>query len=92
MLAVFIKRDDLHGDVTRRRILLQITEHRPTQHVGQENVKRDSGGPELARQGQGIGAAHGHEDFESVVSGEIDQNPGVVRVVFYDQQHRITFL
>ena len=52
VLALLVERDDLHRNVPRERIELELVEHRPAEHVGQEDVERDGGGPELARQRQ----------------------------------------
>ena len=40
MLAVFVQGHDLDGDVPGQRILLELAQHRPAQHVGQENIQR----------------------------------------------------
>jgi hypothetical protein len=37
-------------DVARERILLELREHRPTQHVGQEDVERDRRRQVLSRE------------------------------------------
>ena len=54
VLAILVERDDLHRDVPRLGILLQLAEHRPAEHVGQEHVERHrrragTGGPAPAR-------------------------------------------
>ena len=41
MLALFFERDDLHRNMARCWIELELVEHRPSQHVGQENIQRD---------------------------------------------------
>ena len=33
VLSIFVQRDDLYRDVSRQRILLEMTEHGPPQHV-----------------------------------------------------------
>ena len=43
MLTIFVQRDDLHGYVARQRVLFELTEHVPAQHVGQEDVERYRG-------------------------------------------------
>ena len=40
MLAVLVERDDLHGDVAGQRIVLELAQHRPAEHVRQEHVQR----------------------------------------------------
>ena len=41
VLPLFLDREHLHRDVARRRIELEVVEHRPAEHVGQEDVERD---------------------------------------------------
>ena len=43
VLPLLLDRQHLHRDVARRRIELQVVEHGPAQHVGQEHVERDRG-------------------------------------------------
>ena len=54
VLPILVQRHDLHGNVPRVRVLLQLAQHGPAQHVGQEHVERyrgrlDTRGPEPAR-------------------------------------------
>ena len=89
VLTVLVERHDLHRDVPGGRILLQLTEHGPTQHVGQKHVERDRGRLILAGKRQRLGATHRDQDLEPLVVRQIGDDPGIVRVVFDDQQHRI---
>ena len=57
VLPVLVQRHDLHRNVPRQRILLELVEHRPAQHVRQEHVERDRRRLELARQRERFGAA-----------------------------------
>ncbi len=41
-----------------QRILLELAEHRPAEHVGQEDVERHRGRLELLGEIQCVGAAH----------------------------------
>src|SRR6185436_15528477 len=41
VLALFFQRNNLHWDVPRQRIELEVVEYRPTQQVGQKNIQRD---------------------------------------------------
>ena len=52
VLALFLQRDDLHRDVARGRVELELVEHRPAEHVGQEDIERDRGRAELPGQRQ----------------------------------------
>ena len=57
MVPILIERQHLHGNMTRRGILLQMIEHRPAQHVGQEDIQRDRRRMEFAGQRQRFRAA-----------------------------------
>ena len=39
VLALLLDRQHLHGDVARARIELEVVEHRPAEHVGQEHIE-----------------------------------------------------
>ena len=41
VLALFFERDDLHRNVARGWVELELVEHGPAEHVGQENIERD---------------------------------------------------
>ena len=89
MLAILVQRDDLDRDVTRQRIVLQLAQHGPAEHVRQEHVERDRGRLELLGEIQRFCAACGDQHLEPLVAGEIDQNARVMRVVFDDQKNGI---
>ena len=44
MMPVFIQGEHLHRNVPRAGILLQMVQHRPAQHVGQEDIERNGRG------------------------------------------------
>ena len=92
MLPIFIQSDDLHGNMAGCRVLLELAQHRPAQHVRQEHIQRDRGGLILARQRQSVGAALGDQHLEAVVVRQVHQHAGVVRIVLHDQQHRVVRL
>ncbi len=92
MLPVLVERDDLHRDVPGQRVLLELAQHRPAQHVGQEHVERNRGRLVLLRQLERVGAAHGDQDLEALVAREVDQDARIVRIVLDDQQDRIAGL
>ena len=46
----FFDADDLHRNMARCGILLELIQNRPAQHVRQEYVEHDSERPELVRQ------------------------------------------
>ena len=82
----------MDGNVTRLRILLQLGEHGPAEHVGQEDVERHRGRPELTGERERIGAARRHEHLQAIVVGEIDEDPRVVRVVLHDEERGLRSL
>ena len=43
VVPVLVQREHLHRNVAGCRILLQLVQDRPAQHVGQEHVQRDRG-------------------------------------------------
>src|SRR4030095_16911811 len=44
VLTFLLERDDLHRDMPRQRIELQVVEDGPAQHVGQEDIERNRRG------------------------------------------------
>ena len=92
MVPVFIQGQHLHRDVPRGRVLLQMVEHGPAQHVGQEYVERHGRRVVLAGQSERFRSAHGHEHLESLVAGQITQDARIVRVIFNDQQDGVVGL
>ena len=92
MLPVLVERDDLHGYVPRQRIMLELAQHGPAEHVGQEHVERDRRRLELLCQIQRLGAAICDQHLEALVAREIDQHPRVMRIVLDDQEDGISRL
>ena len=89
MLSLLLHRDDLHGDVARDRIELELVQDRPAEHVRQEDIERDRGGPDLPRQGQRVRALVRDDALEAVVAREAEQDSRVMRVVLDDEHDRI---
>ena len=92
VLAVLVERDDLHRDVPGQRVLLELAQHRPAQHVGQEHVERDRGRLELLGEIERVGAAHRDQHLEALVAGEVQDDARVVRIVLDDQQDGVAGL
>ena len=92
VLAVFVERDDLHRNVPGQRIVLELAQHGPAQHVRQEHVERNRRGLELLGEFQRLGAATGDQHLETLVAGEIDQHPRVMRIVLDDQEDGVARL
>ena len=92
MLAIFVERDDLHRNMPGERVLLELAEHVPAQHVGQEHVERYRGRLILLGEIERIVAAHRQQCLEALVAREIDQDAGVMRIVLDDQQDGVAGL
>ena len=73
-------------------ILLQMIEHRPAQHVGQEYVQRYGRGMEFTSQRKRFRAARRHQNLEPFVVRQIAQDARIVRIVFHDQQNGVVRL
>ena len=91
MMPVFIQGEHLHGDMARARILLQVVEHGPTQHVGEEDVERNGSGMIFAGQGEGLRAIIATRTLKPL-SWQDRKDARIVRIVFDDQQHGIVGL
>ena len=72
--------------------LLELAEHRPAQHVGQEDIERHRGRLELLGEIERIGAAHRDQHLEALVAGEIHDDARIVRIVLDDQQDAVARL
>ena len=81
-----------HGDVTGQRIVLELAQHGPAEHVGQEHVERDGARLILFGELQRLRAAGGDQHLESLVAREIDQHARVMRVVLDDHQDAVAGL
>ena len=92
VLAFLFHGDDLHRDVACGRVLLEMAQDRPSQHVRQENVQTDGSGLEFPRQRQSHTAAHSHQAFEALVACQPQQDPRVMWIIFDNQQHGIALL
>ena len=85
-LALFVDRDDLHGDVPRGRVELEVVQHGPAEHIGQVDVQGDGIGAELPGKGEARRAPGGHDHLEARVAGQAQDDPRLVRVVLDDEQ------
>src|SRR5579871_563939 len=91
-MPVFIEGEHLHGNMPRGRILFQMVEHGPTQHVWQEYIQRYCSWTELASEGQCFSATHGNKYLEALIVGEIAQHACIMRIILDYQQHVIAWL
>ena len=91
MLTLFFQRNDLHRNMARGWVELELIENRPAKHVGQKDIERDSRRAVLPGERQAHHAFGGNNALESFVASQPKQNARIMRVVLHDQQHRITF-
>src|ERR1700687_1184641 len=89
VLPVFVQRDDLNRNVSGQRVVLQLTEHRPAQHIGQEHIERHRGGLELLGEIQRLGTAGGDQDLETLVASQVYQDARIMRIVLDNQKNRV---
>ena len=92
VLALLFDGEHLHGDVPRGRIVLELVEHGPAQHVGQEHIERDGVGLVLARQRQRIGAVLRDQHLEALAVRGLEQHPRVARLVLDDEHRAVALL
>ena len=92
VLALLFDGADLHGDVAGFRVLLQLGQHGPAQHVGQEYVERNRRRLVLPRERERVRPAHCDQRLEAMVAREGEERSRVVRIVFGDEQHGIARL
>ena len=75
-----------------QRIVLELAQHGPAEHVRQEYIQRNRGRLELLGKVQRLGAARRHQDLESLVACEINQYPRIMRIIFDDQKDSVSGL
>ena len=92
VLAILVERDDLHRNVPRERVLLELAEHGPAQHVGQEDVERHRRRLVLLGEIERVVAAHGDQHLEALVARKVDQDARIVRIVLDDEQDGVAGL
>ena len=92
VLPLLFHREDLHRNVTRLRIALELVQDRPAEHVGQEHIERHGSRLVLTREREGIGAVLGDDALEAAVAREVEQHTRVMRIVLDDEQHQIARL
>ncbi len=92
MLAVLVKRDDLDRDVPGQGTVLELAQHGPAEHVGEEYIERDGGRLVLLGEFERLRAARRDQHLEALVAGQIDQHAGVMRIVLDDQEDAVARL
>ena len=86
VLPLLLDGEHLHRDVARARVELEVVEHRPAEHVRQEDVERDRRRQVLAGEGERLLAAVGDDGLEPLAARDPQQDARVVRVVLDDQE------
>ncbi len=69
-----------------QRVLLELTQHVPAEHVGQEDVERDCARLILLGEIERIVAALGQQGLEAFVARQVDKDTRIMRVVLDDKQ------
>ena len=92
VLPILVERYDLHRDMTSEWVLLELAQHVPSEHVGQEHVERYRCRLILFGKIEGIVAAHRQQHLKPLVAGEVDNDARIMRIVFDDQQEGIAGL
>ena len=86
VLPLLFQGDDLDRYVTRDGIELELIEHRPAEHVGQEDIERDGGGLVLTGERKRRRSAGTDDALETLVPRQTEQDARVVHVVLDDQE------
>ena len=89
---VLVEGYDLDRDMARQRVLLELAQHAPAQHVGEKHVERYGGWLILLGKFECVGAARRHQNLKAATAREIDQDTTIVRVILDDQQDGIARL
>ena len=85
-------RHDLHRNVARRRVKLELVQNRPAEHVGQKDVERNCRGSKLTSERQTDAALRRDDAFEVMLASQTEQDTCVVRIIFDDQKHSVARL
>ncbi len=92
VLAIFVECNDLDRNMPGQRVVLELAQHRPAEHVGQEHVERDRARLVLLGEVERLRTSCRDHDLEALVAREINQHPGVMRIIFDDQKDGVAGL
>src|SRR5690242_267036 len=92
MMPAVIHREHLHRDVASRRILLEMIQDGPPQHVRQEDIQRYGGRAKFASESKRLRSPHRDQYLEALLPGHISQQTSKKGIVFYDKQSVVTGL
>ena len=82
-------RHDVHRDVPRVRMALQVIEHRPAVLHGQPHVEDDRVGLVLVREREALVAADGDDPLEATLARHHELGLRELLVVLDDQHHAV---
>ena len=92
VLAVFVMRNHLHGNMPSKRILLELAKHGPAKHIRQRDIERYGGWQILLSEIERICAAHRDDPLEPAVASQAQKDPRIMRIIFDDEQYGIAGL
>ena len=72
-MSVVVESQDLNRNMPGERVVLQLAQDGPAEHVGQMNVERDRGRIVIRRQRQRIDASLADDAFEAGIARGIEQ-------------------
>ena len=87
--ALLLDTDDLHRNVARERVLLEVIQYCPAEHVRKKNIQHDSKRPELMGKRAYVGSLRGDHALQSLLAYHAEQYLSKVRVVFDDQHYGV---
>ena len=81
--------DDVHGDVPRERVMLELIQDHPAVHVGQPEIQRDRVRAQHTRHLQAVRPRRRDDAAEPVFAREAQQGATERLVILDHQQHAI---
>jgi hypothetical protein len=83
------RRDDVHGDVTCRGVVLQAIQHEPPVHIGQPQIQGDRVGLDLLDELQRGATRLGGHRLEAMLAGHVDERAREHLIVLHDHQDAV---
>src|SRR5947209_13387392 len=88
-MPVLVQSEHLNRNVSGCGILFQMIEHRPAQHVRQEDVEGYRSRVEFAGESETFRSLHCDQDLETFVTRKVAKDLSIMRIILDDEQHRI---
>ena len=92
VLAAVARRDDVHRNVPRLRMVLQAVENDPAVHHRQLHVEDDRVGLVLVRERKARVAPNRDDALEAAVARDLELGPREIWIVFDDQHDAVSVL